>query len=86
MATTWLGGHGDNVLIVGTGNDTIDGGDGDNIFIEPSAPIPSPLRPPGKDWLATPPRVSTHHHLDVGGTPRTLPHADLSQLIERDLL
>ena len=79
-----LGGPGDDVLIGGPGNDTIDGGDGDNIVIQTfGADTVTSATAAGKDWLATHARtVDGKTVLDVGGKPRTLPHADLSQLIQ----
>jgi Ca2+-binding RTX toxin-like protein len=92
-----LGGPGDDVLIGGPGNDTIDGGDGDDIVIQSlaasvtsdslngntdSANTVSSATVPGNDWLAG------HVHIvngktviKLGDKERTLPHADLSQLI-----
>ena len=79
-----LGGPGDDVLIGGPGNDTIDGGDGDNIVIQTfGADTVTSATSAGKDWLASHARTADGKTvLDVGGKPRTLPHADLSQLIQ----
>jgi Ca2+-binding RTX toxin-like protein len=85
-----LGGPGDDVLIGGPGIDTIDGGDGDNVIIQSaSANIASAgadtvasATVAGKDWLATHVRiVNGKAVITVGGKERTLPRADLSQLI-----
>jgi Ca2+-binding RTX toxin-like protein len=78
-----LGGTGDDVLIGGTGNDTIDGGTGSNIIIDdPSANTLTSANTVGMEWL------KAHAHivngktvLDLGGKERTLPRADLPQLI-----
>ena len=79
-----LGGPDDDVLIGGPGNDTIDGGDGDNIVIEAfGADTVASATAAGKDWLATHARtVDGKTVLDLDGKPRTLPYADLSQLIQ----
>ena len=79
-----LGGQGDDVLIGGPGNDTIDGGDGDNIVIQAfGADTVTSATAAGKDWLASHARtVDGKTVIDISGTPRTLPHADLSQLIQ----
>ena len=79
-----LGGPGDDVLIGGPGNDTIDGGDGDNIVIQAfGADTVTSATAAGMDWLASHARtVDGKTVLDVGGKPRTLPHTDLSQLIQ----
>ena len=79
-----LGGPGDDVLIGGPGNDTIDGGDGDNIVIQAlGADTVTSATFAGKDWLASHARTADGQTvLDVGGKPRTLPHADLSQLMQ----
>ena len=79
-----LGGPGDDVLIGGPGNDTIDGGDGDNIVIQAfGADTVTSATAAGMGWLASNARtVDGKTVLDVGSKPRTLPHADLSQLIQ----
>jgi Ca2+-binding RTX toxin-like protein len=78
-----LGGVGDDVLIGGPGNDTIDGGPGDNVVIQGfGADTVTSATVAGKDWLTTHARtVDDKTVLDVDGKERTLPHADLVQLI-----
>jgi len=85
-----LGGPGDDVLIGGPGIDTLDGGEGDDIEIQlvdgntqllgettTSASVA------GKEWLAAHIRiVDGKTVLDVGGKQRTLPHTDLSKLVQ----
>jgi hypothetical protein len=79
-----FGGPGDDVLIGGPGIDTLDGGPGDDVIIQSvGADAVTSATAAGKEWLAT------HVHivegrtvLEVGGTQRTLPHADLSELIQ----
>jgi Ca2+-binding RTX toxin-like protein len=79
-----LGGPGDDVLIGGPGNDTIDGDGGDNIVIDGGANTITSATVAGRQWLAA------HVHIvngktviRVGGKERTLPRADLSQLIRK---
>jgi Ca2+-binding RTX toxin-like protein len=80
---TLLGGPGDDVLIGGPGNDTIDGGAGDNVVIDSFAASPvTAATHARKNWLLS------HVHIvngktviDVGGKKRTLPRADLSQVV-----
>jgi len=80
---TLLGGKGDDVLIGGPGSDIIDGGAGDNVVIDSfAANSVKAATTAAKDWLMS------HVHIvkgksviDVGGKKRTLPHADLSQLV-----
>jgi Ca2+-binding RTX toxin-like protein len=76
-----LGGAGDDILIGGPGNDTIDGGPGDNIVLDDLATVTS-ASAAGTDWL------TSHAHtfngktvLDLNGKHRTLPHANLVQLV-----
>jgi Ca2+-binding RTX toxin-like protein len=79
-----LGGPGDDGLIGGPGNDTIDGGDGDDIIIQHSfgADTVTSATAAEKQWLATHVRiVNGKTVIKVGGKERTLPRADLSQLI-----
>jgi Ca2+-binding RTX toxin-like protein len=79
-----LGGPGDDVLIGGPGNDTLDGDGGDDIIIQSiGADAMSSATVAGQEWL------EKHVHiidgktvLDVGGKQRTLPHTDLSQLVQ----
>jgi Ca2+-binding RTX toxin-like protein len=78
-----LGGPGDNVLIGGPGNEIVDGGDGDDIEIQSvGGDTVTSATAAGNDWPATHARiVNGTTVLDVGGNERTLPRADLSQLI-----
>jgi len=78
-----LGGAGDDVLIGGPGNDTIDGGDGDDIEIQSlGADTVTSATLGGPRWLAGHARiVAGKTVLDVHGTNRTLPRAELSQLV-----
>ncbi len=80
---TLLGGPGDDVLIGGPGNDMLDGGPGDNVVIDSfAANAVTTATRATKSWL------QTHVHIvkgkaviEVGGKERTLPRADLSQLV-----
>ena len=80
---TLLGGPGDDVLIGGPGNDSIDGGAGDNVVIDSfAANAVTKATRAEKSWLVA------HVHIvkgktviDVGGKKRTLPRADLTQLV-----
>lgn len=84
-ADTLLGGNGDDVLIGGPGIDVIDGGSGNNIVIDDGlGNALTSVTTATKTWLAA------HVHIvdgktvvDIDGKPRTLPRADLSQLIQR---
>jgi len=80
---TLLGGAGDDVLIGGPGNDAIDGGPGSNIVLDSlRADTVRSAAFAGKDWLAAHVRtVNGKTAIVLGGKVRTLPHADLSQLI-----
>ena len=79
---TLLGGAGDDVLIGGPGNDTLDGGTGDNIVLDSAANVVTSATTVGNDWLTTHARtVNGKTVLNVGGKKRTLPHADLAQLV-----
>jgi Ca2+-binding RTX toxin-like protein len=80
---TLLGGAGDDILIGGPGNDTIDGGTGNNIIIDDaSTNTLTSATTVGADWLRAHGRVlDGKTALDVDGRQRTLPHADLAQLI-----
>jgi Ca2+-binding RTX toxin-like protein len=79
-----LGGPGDDVLIGGPGIDTLDGGGGDDVIIQligddavTSATVA------GKEWLKKHARiVDGKTVLDVGGEKHTLPHTDLSPLLQ----
>jgi Ca2+-binding RTX toxin-like protein len=85
-----LGGAGDDVLIGGPGIDTLDGADGDDIEIQlvdgttqlvADTTISASVA--GKEWLAAHVRiVDGKTVLDVGGKQRTLPHTDLSKLVQ----
>jgi Ca2+-binding RTX toxin-like protein len=78
-----LGGPGDDILIGGPGIDTLDGGGDDDIVIQlVGTDAVTSATAADKEWLAK------HAHvvdgktvLDVGGKKKTLPRADLSQLI-----
>ena len=80
---TLLGGPDDDVLIGGPGNDILDGGAGDNVVIDSfAANAVTAATRAGTSWL------KAHVHIvngktviDVGGRKRTLPRADLSQLV-----
>jgi Ca2+-binding RTX toxin-like protein len=78
-----LGGPGDDVLLGGPGNDTLDGGDGSNVIIQSvGADTVASATTAGKEWLASQVRiVNGKTVIKVGGKDRTLPRADLSQLI-----
>jgi Ca2+-binding RTX toxin-like protein len=78
-----LGGPGDDVLIGGPGTDVIDGGDGDDVEIQSlGADTVSSATAAGKQWLATHARTARGKTvLDIGGKERTLPRAELSELI-----
>jgi len=80
---TLLGGAGDDVLIGGPGTDTIDGGPGNNIVIDSlRASALTSATVVGEEWLTAHARtVDGKTVLVVDGKLRTLPHADLSQLI-----
>jgi Ca2+-binding RTX toxin-like protein len=77
------GGPGDDVLIGGSGVDILDGGDGDDIEIESlGADTVTSATVAGEDWLAAHARVVGRKTvLEVGGKERTLPRADLPQLM-----
>ena len=90
-----LGSNGDDVIIGGGGTDIIDGGAGDDVEIQLVADTVTETvadtvtdtvtsaTVADKGWLATHARVVDGKTvLDVGGKPRTLPRADLSQLIQ----
>ena len=80
---TLLGGPGDDVLLGGPGTDSIDGGPGDNVVIDSfTANAVTKATRAETSWLVA------HVHIvkgktviDVGGKKRTLPRADLSQLV-----
>ena len=77
------GGAGDDVLIGGSGIDIIDGGDGDDVEIESlGADTVTSATAVGEDWLAAHARVvGGKTVLEVGGEARTLPRADLPELV-----
>jgi Ca2+-binding RTX toxin-like protein len=81
-----LGGAGDDVLIGGPGVDTIDGGPGDDVVIDDGANAVTSAAVADKHWLKKHIRVDDKGKtkVKVGGKERTLPRADLSQLV-RDL-
>jgi Ca2+-binding RTX toxin-like protein len=80
------GGAGDDVLIGGPGTDTIDGGDDDDVEIQlvaEGANRATSASPASKEWLAKNVRiVDGKTALDVGGKQRTLPRANLRELIQ----
>ena len=77
------GGAGDDVLIGGPGNDTLDGGDGADIEIQSlGLDTVTSARVAGARWLSTHARVIDGKTvLEVRGAKRTLPRAELSQLV-----
>ena len=76
------GGAGDDVLIGGPGDDTIDGGPGDNVVVDASPPTRWAPTGSGQEWLAGHARtVEGKTVLDVGGRARTLPRADLPEIM-----
>jgi Ca2+-binding RTX toxin-like protein len=79
-----LGGPGDDVLIGGAGTDVIDGGDGDDIEIQlVGGDTVTSAKAADPQWLASHVRVVKGKTvLDVGGKKHTLPHADLSRLVQ----
>jgi Ca2+-binding RTX toxin-like protein len=78
-----LGGAGDDVLIGGPGADTIDGGPGDNVVLDALSASPvSSATSAGQEWLTRHARtVDGKTVLDVGGRARTLPRADLPEIM-----
>ena len=78
-----LGGAGDDVLIGGPGADTIDGGPGDNVVIDAfAANAVRSATAASADWLKQHVRIDNGKtKVKVGGKERTLPRADLSQLV-----
>ncbi len=78
-----LGGAGDDVLIGGGGIDVLDGGDGDDIEIQLVDRRHRHLGDRGRQAVAGEHVriVGGKTVLDVGGEKRTLPRADLSQLV-----
>jgi Ca2+-binding RTX toxin-like protein len=82
---TLLGGEGDDVLLGGGGLDTIDGGPGSNVVIQGLvADQVSSATTAGKEWLETHGRtVGGKTVLELGGKERTLPRADLPQLVKQ---
>jgi len=81
-----LGGDGDDVLLGGPGLDTLDGGPGDNVVIDSfAANSVRSASVAGADWLKQHVRIENGKtKVTIGGKERTLPRADLSQLL-RDL-
>jgi Ca2+-binding RTX toxin-like protein len=79
-----FGGPGEDVLIGGGGIDILDGGDGDDIEIQlVDLDTVTSATAAGKQWLLKHVRiVGGKTVLDVGGEKRTLPRADLSQLVQ----
>ena len=71
------------MLIGGPGNDTLDGGPGNNVVIDSlSGNGVTSATFAGKDWLSPMSAPSAASRaVRVGGKVRTLPHADLIQLI-----
>ena len=80
---TLLGGPDDDVLIGGPGNDILDGGAGDNVVIDSfGANAVTAATRAGTSWLKTHVHIVNGKTLiDVGGRARTIPRADLSQLV-----
>jgi hypothetical protein len=78
-----FGGAGEDVLIGGLGTDVIDGGEGDDIEIESiGSDDVSSATTVDEDWLAAHARtVKGKTVLEVAGKERTLPRADLSELV-----
>jgi Ca2+-binding RTX toxin-like protein len=78
------GGAGDDVILGGLGTDVIDGGDGEDIEIQTfGADAVTSATAAGKQWLQTHGRtLGGKTVLEVAGTERTLPRADLEQLIQ----
>ena len=78
-----IGGPGDDVLVGGGGIDVLDGGEGDDIEIQlVDLDTVTSATAAGKQWLVEHVRiVGGKTVLDVGGEKRTLPRADLSQLV-----
>jgi Ca2+-binding RTX toxin-like protein len=78
-----LGGDGDDVLLGGPGIDTVDGGPGDNIVIQGLvADDVTSAATVGEAWLADNAyRANGKTVVRVGGEERTLPRADLSDLV-----
>jgi len=80
---TLLGGPGDDVLLGGPGNDSLDGGPGANVVIDSSAgtAVIKATRAETSWLVANVHIVNGKTVIDVGGKKRTLPRADLSQLV-----
>jgi Ca2+-binding RTX toxin-like protein len=80
---TLLGGAGDDVLLGGPGLDTIDGGPGDNVVLQSlTADNVASATAVDADWLTANARtVDGKTVLDVGDEARTLPRADLVELV-----
>ena len=78
-----LGGEGDDVLIGGPGADMLDGGPGDNVVIDSlAANSVRSATAASADWLKQHVRIENGKtKVKVGGKERTLPRADLSQLV-----
>ena len=82
------GDAGDDVLLGGPGIDILDGGPGDDIEIQLAAQLlagdtVTSAATADKQWLAKHVRiVDGKTVLDVGGKQHTLPHADLSKLVQ----
>jgi Ca2+-binding RTX toxin-like protein len=78
-----LGGAGDDVLLGGPGVDTLDGGAGDNVVLQGfGADVVTSATVAGPDWLAARARsVKGKTVLTVNGQQRTLPRADLPELV-----
>ena len=72
------------MILGGLGIDVIDGGDGDDIEIQLlGGDTVTSATAAGKEWLQTHARtVDGKTVLDVGGKQRTLPRADLKQLMQ----
>jgi Ca2+-binding RTX toxin-like protein len=79
------GDAGDDVILGGLGIDVIDGGDGDDVEIQlvGGDDKVTSATAADKQWVASHLRiVDGKTVVDLGGKARTLPHADLSRLIQ----
>jgi Ca2+-binding RTX toxin-like protein len=78
------GGPGDDVLIGGPGTDTLDGGGDDDVVIQlVGEDAATSATAAGQDWLEAHIRTDDGKTvLEVDGKERSLPRADLSQLVQ----
>jgi Ca2+-binding RTX toxin-like protein len=83
---TLLGGPGDDVLIGGPGEDILDGGGGDDVILQLAGPTDDNVTSATvatNDWIAAHVDVVDGKTvLDFGGEKHTLPHTDLSPLLQ----